>query len=482
MTTSDELIRMTACQVVELLKTKAVTPLEVVDASLARIEKVNPSINAMVALCADRARQQAKELIAQKAPADRGFGWLGGLPFAVKDLNDLAGVRTTYGSPIFADNVPSRSDIMVEQLERQGGIPIGMSNSPEFGAGGNTFNEVYGETLNPWNTTLNAGGSSGGAAAALAAGEVWLATGSDLGGSLRTPASFCSVVGLRPTPGRVPSGPNQVIYNALPVDGPMARNVADVGLMLDAMVGWSPEDPLSLEAPSTSFRAAAQAPDAVWRTGAPKRIAYSATLGITPVDRRTKEICDRAVRRFEELGCIVEEACPDFAGVPEAFQTLRALGFATSMRGHYDTNRHLLKPDVIWNIERGMSLTIEEIGDALLRRGRLYAEMITFFKTYDLLVCPAACTPPLDIKQRWLRELEGVTFDNYVEWLRIASVITMTSHPSLALPAGFTEDGQPVGLQLVGKPRGEAELLAAGAAFEQLVDIARLTPIEPKKK
>lgn len=477
MTANDELIRLSACKMVDLLKTGQVTALEAVDASLARIEQVNPSINAMVALCADRARRQAKEMTSRKPAAeDGGFRWLAGLPFAVKDLNDLAGVRTTYGSPIFADNLPERSDIMVEHLERRGGIPVGMSNSPEFGAGGNTFNEVYGETFNPWNTTLNAGGSSGGAAAALAAGEVWLATGSDLGGSLRTPASFCSVVGLRPTPGRVASGPNQVIYNALPVDGPMARNVADVGLMLDAMVGWSPEDPISLEAPATSFRAAAEAP----RT--PKRIAYSANLGITPIDPRTREVCDRAVRRFEDLGCVVEEACPDFAGVAEAFQTLRALGFATSMRGHYEDNRHHLKPDVIWNIERGLALTPQEIGDALLRRGRLYAEMLAFFKTYDLLVCPAACTPPLDIKQRWVRELEGVTFDNYVEWLRIASVITMTSHPSLAVPAGFTGDGRPVGLQLVGRPRGEAELLAAGAAFEQLVDIARLTPIDPRGK
>jgi amidase len=303
---------------------------------------------------------------------------------------------------------------------------------------------------------------------------VWLATGSDLGGSLRTPASFCSIVGLRPSPGRVPSGPNQVIYESLAVDGPMARNVEDVGLMLDAMVGWNPEDPISQEAPAASFRAAAAS------RRAPKRIAYSATLGISPIDPRTKEICDRAVRRFEEMGCIVEEACPDFAGVPEAFQTLRALGFVTTMRGLYETNRHQLKPDVIWNIERGLALSVDQIGDALLRRGRLYVEMVAFFKTYDVLVSPAACTPPLDIKQRWVRELEGVTFDNYVEWLRIASVITMTSCPSLAVPAGFTDDGRPVGLQLVGKPRGESALLSAGAALEQILDIARLTPIDPK--
>ena len=474
MAVSDELIRMTACAVVDLLRRREVSPLDLVEVSLARIAEVDGPVNAMVTLCPERAREQARRLMASTAPPPGDFRWLGGLPLAVKDLNDLGGVRTTYGSPIYADHVPERSDFTVEHLESHGGIPIGKSNTPEFGAGANTFNEVFGETLNPWNTTLNAGGSSGGSAVALATGQVWLATGSDLGGSLRTPASFCSVVGLRPSPGRVAVGPEDIKFNTLSVNGPMARTVEDIGLMLDAMAGWTIGDPLSLEAPAIGFRESAR------RRQAPKRIAFSPDLGVSPVDRETRAICEAAARRFEEAGCIVEEACPDFSGVPEAFQTLRALGFITGMSELYETRRELLKPDVIWNIERGRALDAETIATAMLRRSRLYDDIVAFFSRYDLLLAPAACTPPLDVKQRWVREVDGHAFENYVEWLRLASVVTMTSCPSLAIPAGFTADGRPVGLQVVGKPRGEAALLSAGAVLEELLGLSRLVPIEPR--
>ncbi|QEX24555.1 amidase [Hypericibacter adhaerens] len=468
-------MRLTACAALELLKRGEVSPLDLVEAALARIEAVNPAVNAMVALAPERARGQARRLMAQRRKPEDERGWLAGLPLAVKDLNDLAGVRTTYGSPIFADNVPKRSDIMVERLEANDGIPIGMSNSPEFGAGANTFNEVYGETLNPWNTSLNAGGSSGGSAVALATGQVWLATGSDLGGSLRTPASFCSVVGLRPSPGRVAAGPGEVRFDTLSVNGPMARTIEDTALMLDAMAGWHIEDPLSLEAPAVGFRETAR------RRQVPKRVAFSTDLGITPVAPETRAICRAAAERFADMGAVVEEACPDFHGVPHAFQTLRAVDYAATMKPLYDRHRDKLKPDVIWNIERGMALSIEEIGKALLRRGRLYGQIAEFFQTYDVLIAPAACTPPLDIKIRWVREVDGQSFENYVEWLKIASVITMTSCPSIAVPAGFTADGRPVGVQIVGRPRGEAALLSAAAAFEEATGLAKLTPIEPKK-
>jgi amidase len=471
---ADELVRLTACTAVDLLERGEVSPLELVEASLARIEAVNPAVNAMVTLAPERARDQARRLMARKErPAD-ARGWLAGLPFAVKDLNDLAGVRTTYGSPIFADNVPQRSDIMVERLEAKGGIPIGMSNTPEFGAGANTFNEVFGETLNPWNTSLNAGGSSGGSAVALATGQVWLATGSDLGGSLRTPASFCSVVGLRPSPGRVAAGPGEIRFDTLSVNGPMARNVEDAALMLDAMAGWHIEDPLSLEAPAIGFR------EMTRRRLVPKRVAFSPDLGITPVAPETRAICKAAAERFAAIGATVEEACPDFHGVPQAFQTLRAVDYAATMKPLYDRHRDKLKPDVIWNIERGMKLEIEEIGKALLRRGRLYGQIAEFFQTYDILVAPAACTPPLDVKIRWVKEVGGQSFENYVEWLKIASVVTMTSCPSIAVPAGFTADGRPVGVQIVGRPRGEAALLSAAAAFEEATGLAKLMPIDPR--
>ena len=310
--------------------------------------------------------------------------------------------------------------------------------------------------------------------AALATGEVWLATGSDLGGSLRTPASFCSVVGFRPSPGRVARGPTEMPFNPMPIHGPMARNVGDVALMFDAMVGWHVEDPISLPAPAEPFQKAAD-----WREP-PRRVAFSEDLGITPVDPEVRRLCRAAAWKLEEAGARVEDACPDFDGVFEAFQTLRAFEFVATMKPLYDDHRDLLKPDIIWNIERGLAVTAAEAGRALVRQSRLYADMIRFFETYDVLIAPAACTAPLPIGIRWLKDLEGVRWDNYVEWLRIAAVITVSTCPAIALPAAFTADGRPVGIQMVGPPRGDWPLLSAAAAFEEIVGTAGLTPIDPR--
>ncbi len=473
MSLPSELFRLTAQQAVQLLRRREVSPLELIDAALARIAATDGPINALPTLCAERARDHARRFDASGSAAALP-GWLAGLPIAVKDLNDVAGVRTTYGSPIFADNVPVRSDIMVERLEQRGAIVLAKSNTPEFGAGANTFNEVFGETRNPWNTALTCAGSSGGSAAALAAGQVWLATGSDLGGSLRTPASFCSVVGLRPSPGRVANGPRDRPFGTLSVEGPMGRTVGDVALMLDAMAGWHLEDPLSLEAPADSFQAAAAS------RHLPRRVGFSADLGITPVDAEVRDICAAAAQRLADRGIAVDEACPDFAGAAEAFRTLRAAGFVAGYLPLYETRRQQLKPDVIWNIEHGMRLTAAEIARAELARGALYHRVAAFFTEHDLLLCPAACVPPFDVKTRWLASLNGVAFDNYVEWIRITYAVTLTSCPALSLPCGFTRDGRPVGLQLVGRPRGESALLAAAAAVEETLDLARLLPIDPR--
>jgi amidase len=474
MTDSSELARLSAQAVVRLLRQGKVSPLELIDAALARIAATDGVLNALPTLCADRARDSARRLMGSASAVAPGPGWLGGLPLAVKDLNDVAGVRTTYGSPIYADNVPARSDILVERLEANGAVVLAKSNTPEFGAGANTFNPVFGETLNPWNPRLTVGGSSGGSAAALAAGQVWLATGSDLGGSLRTPASFCSVVGLRPSPGRVPHGPEARPFDTLSVDGPMGRTVGDVALMLDAMVARHPEDPLSLDLPQEPFQVAAA------ERRRPLRVAFSPDLGISPVDAEVRALCAAAAQRFGAAGVIVEEACPDFSGAVEAFGVLRALGFVAGHREHYETHRDKLKPDVIWNIERGLALTASDIARAELARGALYHRVAEFFRSYDLLLCPAACVPPFDVKVRWLKELNGVAFDNYVEWIRITYAVTLTSCPALSLPCGFTRDGRPVGLQMVGRPRGEAELLGAAAALEEILDIAKLVPIDPR--
>ena len=471
MTKDSELWRLSACAAVDLLRCGKVSPMELIDAALARIAAVNPKVNALVTMGEDRARTQAKRLMALPLESR---GPLAGLPIAVKDLSDVAGLRTTYGSPIFKDNVPERSDIMVETLEASGAVPLAMSNTPEFGAGANTFNEVFGETLNPWNTELNCGGSSGGSAVALATGQVWLATGSDLGGSLRTPASFCSVVGLRPSPGRVAAGPGEQRFDTLSVHGPMARNVEDVALMLDAMSGWSIEDPVSLPKPVEPFLTAAR------RRTPPKRVALILAPAGLPIEPEVVAACRAAADKLARAGIAIEEASPDFSGVGQAFQTLRAVDFAVGMATLLKNHRDQLKPDIIWNAEKGLSLKPEEIGKALLRRSRLYGDMVAFFQTYDALILPAAPILPRDVKERWPREINGIALDNYVEWLKLAALVTMTTCPSLALPAGFSADGRPVGIQLVGKPRGEAALLAAGAALEQVFGIAGQLPIDPR--
>jgi len=466
----NELWRLSACAVTDLLRRGKVSPVELIDAALARIAAVNPKVNALVTLGEDRARAQAKRLMELPIEAR---GMLAGLPIAVKDLNDVAGLRTTYGSPIYANNVPTRSDIMVETLEGNGAITLAMSNTPEFGAGANTFNEVFGETLNPWNTKLNAAGSSGGAAVALATGQVWLATGSDLGGSLRTPASFCSVIGLRPSPGRVAAGPREQNFDTLSVNGPMARNVEDTALMLDAMAGWHIEDPISLAKPEEPFLTTAR------KRKKPKRIALILAPAGLPIEPEVIAGVRAVAEKLSKEGIIVEEASPDFGGVGQAFQTLRAVDFSTSMEVLLKNHRDKLKPDVIWNIEKGLALKSEEIGKALLRRARLYSEVAAFFGKFDAMLLPAAPILPRDVKERWPREINGIQLDNYVEWLKLAALITMTSCPSLALPGGFSADGRPIGIQLVGKPRGEADLLSHGLFVEDILGLRDKVPIDP---
>jgi len=465
MATSD-LVKLTARAAVDLLKRGKVSPLELIEAALARIAETEPAIHALPTLAADRARTAARRI----ERASR----LAGLPFAVKDLENVAGVLTTYGSPIYARNLPERSDILVERLEAAGGIMLAKSNTPEFGAGANTYNQIFPDTTTPWNTKLTASGSSGGSAAALAAGQIWLATGSDLGGSLRTPASYCGVVGLRPSPGRVPSGPSDFPFDTMAVKGPMARNVADCAMMLDAMVGRHDEDPLSLEAPGEPFLAAAE------RARLPVRVAYSPDLGICPVVPAVRHALAQAVAKLSAAGVVVEEATPDLHDAREIFRVLRAAGFAAGLKADYDEHRNLLKPEVIWNIEQGLMLDAETIGRAEKGRGQLYHRVLAFMKDYDLLLVPAASLPPFDVKTRWIHALEGETFDNYVEWIRITYALTLTSLPILCIPCALTPDGLPIGLQLVGRPRGEAALLQAGAALEALFGLADKLPIDPR--
>lgn len=471
MGSSEELVQATACDIVERLRKNEITPHDLLDALETRIRKVDGEVNALPILCFDRARDHADELM-KKPVAERGL--LAGMPVPIKDLTDVAGVRTTQGSPIFKDVVASKSNIVVENLETNGAIVYAKSNTPEFGAGAQTFNEVFGATRNPWNLSRSASGSSGGAAAALASGTAWLAHGTDVGGSLRNPASFCGVVGMRPSIGRVAHSQAAKVDRTLSADGPMARNVEDLALLLDAMSGEHIGDALSLPRLPTSFLSAA-------RSGAkPKRIAYSSTLGISPVDPEVAEITRKAAHRFAEAGVIVEEAHPDFREAVECAHVLRAYDYVLTKGKLLKSHRDQLKPEVIWNIEEGLKLTLGDIEQAEAQRVTLMHRAIAFFETYDLLLCPTTIVAPFPVEQRYLADCNGVKFENYVGWLAIVSAITIACCPGLSIPCGFTRENLPVGLQIVAPPRGEARALAVGKLLETILGLGAITPIDPR--
>jgi amidase len=465
-----DLIRMTATAIVDGLKTGAITPLDCLDALEKRVAKVDGSVNALPTRCFERARAHARKIM-EKPQGQRGI--LAGLPVPIKDLLNVAGVRSTQGSPIFRTHVPEASDLLVTHLEANGGVIYAMSNTPEFGAGAHTFNEVFGATLNPWNTRMSASGSSGGAAVSLATGMAWVAHGSDLGGSLRNPASFCGVVGLRPSPGRVAATVGAKIDSTLGVEGPMARNVEDLALLLDAMAGEEPSDPLSLPSDGTSFLAAARSG---WK---PRKVAVSRDLGLPPVDGRVADLVMAAAAKLAQQGVIVEEAHPDLRETRECAQTLRALAYA-NMRPLLEKHRDLLKPEVVWNIEKGLGLTGAEIARAEAQRGEMFRRMRTFFETYDLLLCPTTIVPPFPVEQRYVAECDGVAFESYVDWLMIVHAITLCCCPAISIPCGFTADNLPVGLQILAPGRGEAKLLAGARFMEQVLGLGAITPIDPR--
>lgn len=471
MPANNELIQASACVLVERLRSGEVTPHHLLDALEARIGDVEGQVNALPILCFDRARAHADRLM--KLPA-KERGLLSGMPIPIKDLTDVAGVLTTHGSPIFKNNIATNSNIVVQHLEANGGIVYAKSNTSEFGAGAHTFNEVFGATFNPWNLSRSAAGSSGGAAAALASGTAWLAHGTDFGGSLRNPASFCGVVGMRPSIGRVAHTQSAIIDRTLPVDGPMARNVEDLALLLDAMSGEHPRDPLSLPSPPTSFLTAARS------GGRPKRVAYSANLGISPVDPEIADITRKAACRLTEAGIIVEESHPDLSEAPESGRVLRAFDYAITKAKLLRQHRQLLKPEIIWNIEEGCKLSISDIERAEAQRVSLTSRTLTFFETYDLLLCPTTIVPPFPVEQRYPSHCDTKKFDNYVDWLTIVSAITLVCCPALSIPCGFTREGLPVGLQIVSAPRGESRLLAAGKLLEKILDVGNQTPIDPR--
>jgi amidase len=463
-----ELCGLEAHRVVKILKAGQVSPAELLEAAVQRISQTGPAINATPTLCATRARKAVLD------PQESGHaGWLAGLPISIKDLNAVAGVRTTYGTKGLANFVPQDSDPLVEQLEARGGVVLGKTNTPEFGAGGNTFNEVFGQTLNPWNTSLNAGGSSGGAAASLAAGEIWLSQGSDHGGSLRTPAAYCGIVGLRPSPG-IAGGPgkdNAFMIEA--VQGPMARSVTDCALFLDAMSGFDPRLPISYPGPSTSYQ------EAVTCVEAPITIAFAPDLGgFGQVDTEMDLHLRGVLGQLQRDGVNVDEACPDLSNLERTYHSLRGLMWATAAKRLPQDIKQYFKATLAQNTFFGQSLTIDDIIDANLNRSIIFDQMLALFEKYDVLACPTVgCMPHLASKE-WVSTVGGVELTGYMDWLRFTFLATTTGLPAISVPVGLGPRGLPVGLQLIGKPRGEAALLAAARRVEIVVG-GPLGPIDP---
>ncbi|MGE0823559.1 MAG: amidase [Candidatus Binatia bacterium] len=467
--TNTELCFMTATDLAHRIHAKEISCREVMDAHLAQIERVNPQVNAIVTLLAEQAREQAQwadEALAR----GRDLGPLLGLPIAHKDLVLTKGIRTTFGSPIFTDFVPDQDEIIVERMRAAGAITIGKTNTPEFGAGSQTFNPVFGETLNPYDVTKTCGGSSGGAAVALACGMMPVADGSDLGGSLRNPASFCNVVGFRPSPGRVPVWPSRVAWCPLPVEGPMARTVQDAALLLSVLAGPDPRAPLSISEPGSLFRRPLE------RSFAKVQVAWSQTLGGLPVDPRVTKVLEQQRGVFAALGCEIEEVTPDLSDADECFTVWRAwlfeLGFGELLRTHRDQ----MKDTVVWNIEEGAKLTGPQIGRAERKRTELYQRVRQFMEQYEFLILPVSQVPPFDVKQRYVTEISGVKLETYLDWMRSCYYITVTGLPAISVPCGFTPEGLPVGVQIVGRHQADFSVLQLAHAFEQATGFWKQRP------
>ena len=442
-------------------------------AHIDQIERVNLAVNAIVTFLPEQALAAARAadvaLAIGRAPAPE-VAPLYGLPVAHKDLALTKGIRTTFGSPVYRDFVPDTDSLIVERLKSAGAITVGKTNTPEFGAGSQTFNSVFGVTRNPYDPSKTCGGSSGGAAVALACGMVPIADGSDLGGSLRNPASFCNVAGFRPSAGRVPSWPVYSAWFPLSVVGPMARTVRDLALQLSAIAGPDPRAPISIAEPGAIFARPLE------RDFNGLRIAWSRDLGGLAVDPRVTAVLEGQRRVFEELGMIVEEAQPDFADADEVFKVLRAYNFELSYGSLLESKRAQMKDTVVWNIEEGVRLTGPQIGRAERNRTELYHRARRFMERYAFLAAPVAQVLPFDVSQPWVTEINGQRMHTYVDWMRSCYFITVTGLPAVSVPSGFSAEGLPIGLQLVGQHQDDFGLLQLAHAFEERTGFWKTRP------
>src|SRR5579863_5082891 len=451
---------LSAVEMSSLLRRKKISARELMSAHLKQIDRLNPKVNAIVTLVAEQAMDNARK--ADEAQAHgAALGPLHGLPVAHKDLIETAGIRTTFGSPIFKDNVPSTDAILVERIRNAGAITVGKSNTPEFGAGSQTFNPVFGVTKNPYDLTKTCGGSSGGAAVSLACGMVPIADGSDSGGSLRNPAAFCSVVGFRTAPGRVPHAAIGNAWATLGVSGPLGRTVADAALLLSVMAGPDPRCPISITEPGSRFAGNLE------RNFKGVRVAWFKDLGGLPFDSRIRAAVDAQRTVFENLGCIVEEAEPNLAGAAEAYDTLRAWGYASGYAQVVKNHREQVKDTIIWEVERGLKLSAADIAHAQNLHSQVWDGMRMFQEKYEYFIVPSTQVPPFDVNQPYVTEIEGVRMKTYTEWMKCCWLISILENPAISMPCGYTPEGLPVGLQIVGRHRDEFSVLQMAYAFEQ---------------
>ena len=467
---ADALCFTSAREVAGLIRSRQVSAREVMSAFLAQIARLNPALNAIVAKLDDQTCLALADAADRELASGRPVGLLHGLPIAFKDLEAAVGFPFTKGSPIFKAVMPADDTVIVERLRRAGTIPIGKTNVPEFGMGSHTYNHVYGTTVNPYDRTKSAGGSSGGAGAAIASGMLPLADGGDLGGSLRNPANFNNIVALRPTVGLVPIAPTPLPLVGVSVKGPMARSVSDVAFMLSVMAGADGRDPQTYPSTPADFLLPLE------RDWAGVRVAWSPDLGGLPLDRRVRAVLESQRQTFEDLGCSVEEATPDFTDVDEIFLTLRSWANWNTNGVLLADHRSEMKPEAIWDIEAGAMLTGADVARAIMKHGALLERMRVFQQKYEFLVCAVNQVPPFEASLDWPKSIDGVTMENYVAWMKSAYWISTTCRPAISVPAGFTPEGLPVGIQIVGRHRDDLGVLRLGHAFEQATGVGKRRP------
>ena len=459
----------TATELASAIRSREVSAREVMEAHLSQIDRVNPQVNAIVTLLPDQALEAAAAADESSVRAEN-LGPLHGLPIAHKDLVVTKGIRTTFGSPIFSDFIPDEDALIVERLKAAGALTIGKTNTPEFGAGSQTYNEVFGATCNPYDRSKTCGGSSGGAAVALACGMLPLADGSDTGGSLRNPANFCNVVGFRPSPGRVPSWPKEVGWFPISVQGPMARTVEDVALMLSCIAGPDPRSPIAIAEPPQRFA------EPLERDFRGVRIAWSRDFGELPVDPAITQAIDSQRHVFADIGCSVEDDQPDFRDADEAFKVWRAWVFELKFSELLAEHREQIKETVIWNVEEGQKLTGPQIGQAERKRTELFHRVRTFMETYEFMIFPVSQVPPFDIQQQYVTEINNQTLPTYIDWMKSCYYVTVTGLPAISVPCGFTPAGLPVGVQIVGRHQDDFGVLQLAYAFQQATQVWRRRP------